>query len=376
MMTMGRRWITAFGLTLTTAACGSSDIAEPGQDATRIERAQAPDSEFIPVELDQTVDDLVAELNKNTIQPMQMTILLKQLSGFFAPIATGANRAMSELGVTGNVLGLVSTTDGSDATPAQREQIVQAVNDGAEGIGISPQSDANAPAIDEAVDLNAHVVTLDTDTEMSKRAIFVGINNYHAGATAAETLLAALPEPPGTVMIHGNTTPTWYDAYDRTLGAKHRLQDAGYTVIVSQVLFTSSDDDDVAWMKPQLDAADPPVVGMLGLFNVSYRCALAAEAFGKPELPVVAFDFDPKTVELMREGRIIATHTQRQYYEGYLVPYILYGIKTIGLDATRAILAPHIAEDRAHMVNVGFDVVHADKVDAYIDFLDWIGADQ
>ncbi|XYH93584.1 hypothetical protein ACMHYB_37820 [Sorangium sp. So ce1128] len=56
-----------------------------------------------------------------------------------------------------------------------------------------------------------------------------------------------------------------------------------------------------------------------------------------------------------RQGRIKATHVQRQYYEGYLVPYILYGIKSIGLEATKAILAPQmIGDDR---VNLGLDVV-------------------
>ncbi|WP_207213731.1 hypothetical protein [Sorangium cellulosum] len=109
-------------------------------------------------------------------------------------------------------------------------------------------------------------------------------------------------------------------------------------------------------------------MGMLGLFNLSYRCALAAEAAGRPEIPVVAFDFEPQTVELMRAGRIAATHTQRQYYEGYLVPYILYGIETIGLDATKAILAPQLVG--GDKVDIGLDVVPGDRVDEYINFLD------
>lgn len=123
-----------------------------------------------------------------------------------------------------------------------------------------------------------------------------------------------------------------------------------------------------------MEAANPPVVGMLALFNLSYRCAMAAEAAGMQELPVVAFDFDAKTVDYMRQGRIKATHIQRQYYEGYLVPYILYGINSIGLDATKEILAPQM-DDEARF-NIGVDVVLAAKVDAYNDFLDTIGATQ
>ncbi len=53
------------------------------------------------------------------------------------------------------------------------------------------------------------------------------------------------------------------------------------------------------------------------------------------------------------------------------MPYILYGIKNIGLDATKKILAPLMVDDSR--VNTGLDVVTADKIDAYNDFLGAIG---
>ncbi|WP_437835703.1 hypothetical protein [Sorangium sp. So ce1153] len=71
---------------------------------------------------------------------------------------------------------------------------------------------------------------------------------------------------------------------------------------------------------------------------------------------------------------IKATHTQRQYYEGYLVPYILYGIKHIGLDATKTILAPLMVDE--FRVNTGLDVVMATDIDAYNDHLDALGVNQ
>ncbi|MGK3998503.1 hypothetical protein [Sorangium sp. So ce1024] len=68
----------------------------------------------------------------------------------------------------------------------------------------------------------------------------------------------------------------------------------------------------------------------------------------------------------------MALKRRLQYYEGYLVPYILYGIRAIGLDATKAILAPQMIDE--FRVNTGLDVVPADKIDAYYDFLSSIGA--
>ncbi|WP_437753616.1 substrate-binding domain-containing protein [Sorangium sp. So ce1389] len=376
MTRMGRRWMTTFGLALMTAACGASEETNEEEDVARITRAPTPESEFIPVELEATVDNLVARINENELQPMQMVVLLKNLGAFFTPIATGASRAMGELGVTGNVLGPTEQSDDPTSTQElQNQQMAEATANGAKGIGVSPFNDVNASAIDAASDQGVHVVTFDTDLVNSKRSIYVGMLNWSAGKTAGETLLKMLPSPPGTVMIHGNVGTDWVDGYERTQGAQEVLAAAGYATVVSQVYFFGGGDaDDVAWMTSQMQSADPPVVGMLGLFNLSYRCAMAAEAAGKPELPVVAFDFDPKTVDYMRQGRIKATHIQRQYYEGYLVPYILYGINSIGLDATKQILAPQMFDE--FRFNIGVDVVPGDRVDAYNDFLDSIGATQ
>ncbi|WP_437735529.1 substrate-binding domain-containing protein [Sorangium sp. So ce1335] len=370
------RWGSAFGLALLTAACGSSDAPGAGENAQPIKRLPMPENEFNPVELEATVDDLVTEINEGPIEPMQMTVLLKALGGFFAPITTGANRAMGELGVTGNVVGPpFQMGDQQEKMALQNQQIEQTVADGAEGIGISPFGDANAAAIDEAVAKGVDVVTLDSDLATSKRSIYVGTLSASAGQMAAKTLLGMLPPAPGTVVIHGNTDPTWSDGLARTDGARRALEEAGYRTAVRSVTWQEGGEAaDIASLSELIETADPPAVGVLGLFSVSYWCAMAAEAADRLDLPVVAFDFDPKTVDYMREGRIRATHVQRQYYAGYLVPYILYGIKRLGLEATTKILAPRMTENGRF--NIGLDVVPAGKVGAYNDFLASIGATQ
>ncbi|WP_437512584.1 sugar ABC transporter substrate-binding protein [Sorangium sp. So ce1099] len=375
---IGRNRAAAIGLMLMTAACGASDgDTDEERAATPIKRTPLPQNEFIPVEIEATIDELVAKINKSSIQPMQISVLLKSLNDFFAPIATGANRAMGELGVsgraTGNVLGSTSTSaDQEQLMALQTEQIEQTVADGAEGIAITPFGEGNAAALDEAIAKGIPVVTLDTELASSNRQIYVGILSESAGATAGKTLLKMLPEGPGTVLIHGWADPSWVDGVKRTHGARDVLEEAGYDVLVHQSIY---DDEarDVEVMRGKIEDADPPVVGLMGMFSDSYRCVLAADAAGAPDLPIVAFDFAPQTADYMRQGRIKATHVQRQYYEGYLGPYIVYGIKSIGLDATKEILAPHLEGDQ---FDLGVDVVRWNKVDAYIDFLDEIGAEQ
>ncbi|WP_437675536.1 sugar ABC transporter substrate-binding protein [Sorangium sp. So ce131] len=372
-----RSWAAASGLMLMMAACGGSET-DAERAATPIKRTPLPQNEFIPVKIEATIDELVAEINTSSIKPVQIAVLLKSLSDFFAPIATGANRAMGELGVsgrtTGNVLGSTETSpDQEELMELQTRQIKRAVADGAEGIVITPFGEGNVAALDDAASKGIPVVTLDTDLASSKREIYVGILSRSAGATAANTLIKSLPEGPGTVLIHGWADPSWADGVDRTQGAADELEKAGYDVIVHQSIY---DDEtrDVEVMRGEIKEADPPVVGLIGMFSDSYRCVLAADAVDAPDLPIVTFDFAPQTADYMREGRIKATHVQRQYYEGYLGPYIVYGIKSIGLEATKAILAPQLVE--GNQFDLGVDVVPGNKVDAYNDFLDEIGAEQ
>ncbi|XXX72962.1 substrate-binding domain-containing protein [Sorangium sp. So ce134] len=307
---------------------------------------------------------------------MQMAVLLKAVTGFFAPIAKGAIRAMGELDATGNVMGSPEPPgDQKKDMDLQTRQIQQVLMDGAEAIGITPFGDANAAAIDEAVASGVPVVTLDNDLAASRRSIYVGTLSKSAGATAAETLRPMLPSGPGTVVIHGNADPTWIDGTNRTQAARDVLEAAGYKTVVRQATWSDEGEaEDVEWMKTQIETADPPAVGLIGLFDIGFRCAMAAEAAGEPDLPVVTFDFHPRTVDYMRQGRIKATHIQRQHYQGYLVPYILYGIKNIGLDATKGILAPRMVDDSRF--DLGLDVIPAEKVDAYDEFLDMIDARQ
>ncbi|MGK3966618.1 substrate-binding domain-containing protein [Sorangium sp. So ce1667] len=371
-----RYWEAVFALTLMMA-CGTSNNDDAARNSTPIDRVQVPQNDFIPVELERIIDNLVTETNKTSVQPLRMAVLMKSLESSFAPIATGANRAMNELGAAGRIRGdvlgpLEGSTDHFTSMDLQNQQIAATVADGAKGIAITPVGENNVATIDQAVAKGIPVVTLETDVVTSKRQIYVGILNEPAGAAAGHSLLVLLPPGPGMVLIHGWVEPSWVDGVARTQGAMDVLRAAGYDVLVHAV--NDDEAEDVAMMKSVIETADPPVVGLIGMFSDSYRCAMAADAAGAPDLPIVAFDFAPQTVDYMRQGRIKATLVKRQYYEGYLGPYIVYGIKSIGLDATREILAPRMAD--GGRFDIGIDVVPADKVDVYKHFLDVIGASQ
>jgi len=365
--------MTAVGVALLSAACGSGS---PDASNKVIQRQTVPDSQFKPAALEATIDDLVTAIEKTPAESHKMAILLKQLTGFFASVATGSNRAISELQVTGTVVGPASPTgDQTQNIMLQDMFLQQALTEGYDTLGISPQATSLDSDIDAYVAKGVPVVALDSDAPDSMRSLYVGTINKAAGVTGGNTLLGMLPPAPGTVIVLGNTDTTWADGIDRTAGAQGVLEAAGYTVqVISTDWSMTGEASNVTALQAALTGASPPAVGMLGLFSAGYRCAMAAQANGMTgaDIKIVGFDFDPSTVMFLQSGLMQATHAQREYYEGYLVPYVLYGIKVLGLDATKAILKPQMVDD--FRVDTGVDVVPAAQVDDYNAFLDSIGA--
>ena len=307
---------------------------------------------------------------------MKMGVLLGGLSAFWAPVVTGANLATSELKLSGSVAGPANPNGDHDATVAlQRAYLQQAVAENYDGLGIARISTDENPDIDAATAKNIPVVTLDSDAPDTMRGVFVGTISTDAGVKGAQTILGMLPAAPGTVVLFGNTDVQWTDGIARTTAAQGALVAAGLYGHGGQLDMDSDRPDvDVAALKDAITTANPPAVGMLGVFSTSFRCAMAAEALGKTsaDLTIVTFDFDPITVQYMRSGLVKATHVQREYYEGYLVPYILYGIKSLGLDKTKQILHDGMVDDGRF--STGIDIVTADKIDTFNAFLDSIGA--
>jgi ribose transport system substrate-binding protein len=357
-------------LSLTVAACSDS-----GSSAKKkvIEREGVTDSIFKPKDLETTVNNLVTAIAETDATEMRMDINLKSLSGYWDPIVVGANRAMSELDVTGDVSSPQKDT-GDEAIQEQVQMLKDAREAGTNGIAVAPFETPATEEINAASDAGIPVVTIDSDLPDSKRDLYVGTLNDAAGKTGGETLVEYLPSGGGTVIILGHDDPGWPAGYARSMGAKEVLEDAGYTVVVRRTDWTTEGEDlDLAFLADAIANADPPVVGMIGMFSNAYRCAMAAEAASltADDVAIVAFDFDAKTVGYMESGLIRATHAQRQYYMGYLTPYVLYGMNVLGKEETLKILDKQVVD--GDLFNAGLDIVAGDQLDEYYSFLDDLG---
>lgn len=365
------RCLCLASLAFALSACGASEDAAPKKVVTRV---QIPDSDFKPVDLEATVNELVSEIGKTDSKPLQLGVVLKSLTGYWEPVKLGANRAFGELGVSGVVVAPAEETEEA-ARARQLEMLEEREGEGYQGLGLAPLADNVQDQIDSLEASGTPVITIDSDLPGSKRQLYIGTINYEAGRTSAETLVKLLPEGPGTVVVLGHLVEAdWPDGYQRTQGAQDVLEAAGYTVVVRKTHWDEGGEaDDVEFMTETLQDADPPAVGMLSMFSPTFRCARAVEAAGltADDVKVVGFDFEPETLTYMQSGLIQATHAQRQYYFGYMVPYVLYALDVLGAEKTFSILAPQMVD--AKRFNAGIDVVQSDQVEDYNAYLDSIG---
>jgi len=366
---------TTMLLALGLVACGENKDESGNKEITRVEVADSP---FRPDDLEKSIDNLVDALGDSASEEMEITVITKPLnSGYWEPVRVGANRAMGELELVGQVEApVVSEDDDSQEVVAGRQSDLfkQRREDGYNGIAIAPMDNSLTEEINAAVDQDVVTVTLDSDLPDSARQLYVGTNNRQAGYTAGQTLAGLITETRGTVYCLGTADPSWVDGYERTAGAAEALEEAGFTAVMHTIGWgPETIENDFTVLTDALENADPPVVGMVGMFSNAFRAAEVAEQFGlEPgDIKIAAFDFEPDTLKYMESGYIQATHAQRQYYMGYLLPYAMYSIKVLGFEATTDILKDQMVGP--NKFDTGIDVVGADQVDEFGEFLDSLG---
>jgi len=366
---------TGLVVTLACVACGDGEGTNDGRQGGEIERVPVSENRFKPVELEETIDELVRDLEASRRPDnMSLGVVLKELNHFWRPVVVGANRALGELEIAGAVQGSAERgTDTEAATAEQLEFVTEQRELDYSGLGIAPFGEALAQPIDEIVAEGKPVVTIDTDLPASDRQLYVGTDNTRGGETAGQTLVDLLDGQTGRVIILGNTDETWADGFSRTNAAADVIRSAGNEVQILHSIWDPA--QEIAQAQAAIEAENAtPIVGLLGVFANAHALATGAQQAGLTTMPkIVAFDFDPATLSFMQEGVIHATHVQRQYYMGYISLYLLYSINTVGLDATKAAMSDHLL--RGFHIDTGLDVIRTEDLAEYNAFVDELGID-
>jgi ribose transport system substrate-binding protein len=191
-----------------------------------------------------------------------------------------------------------------------------AVDSHPDGILVSPaQPDLFKTAIDSAIDAGIPVITVDSDSPHSRRALFLGTDNYRAGFESGNTMASILNGHGGLVVIK---IAGQDNQEERARGLRDALKKYPSMIVGAEV--NDSGDSQVAG-----DA----VAGMLqngghpsGIICLEASCGPGvAKAFDKlgmaGKIPILAMDANPETLTLIGQGYINATIAQKPYTMGY-----------------------------------------------------------
>jgi ribose transport system substrate-binding protein len=339
----------------------------------------APVSPFVPVAIENVIDSLVNAITQKKLAPSAkppVAVLLKDVTGFWAPIAIGANRMSGRL-VCPTVVEaplIVDESVSEDVKAVEQNKYIQKYLDSRlyQAMAVAPFSATgdSVQYINEFVAQCGPVVTIDSDSPDSQRAYNIATANYQAGLTAASTIRKVL-NTGDAVAVFGTTDPSWESGLERAQGAEDGAAAAGLTV-APRIPVVWNDDTDLASIVAAISDPTLNIKGLLCMYSDSDRCAAAVEAVGKKGgIQIVGFDMEAATKTYFDQGYFYGIAVQRQYYMGELGVLVPYSIETIGPAKTAALIQPILVD--GFLLDTGLDIITSDNYANYIDYLSSLG---
>jgi ABC-type sugar transport system substrate-binding protein len=157
-------------------------------------------------------------------QQKHVTILASVPDMAFPFFVHMMNQIKAEAGKLGDVE--VVESDGQRSSPKQTADIEAAITRGVDGIVISPNEvDALAPALQEAVDANIPVVTIDRRVDAVPGILaHVGADNVKGGEAQGELIMKLFPDGANVMNLQGQSGAS--PAIDRNKGLHNVLDKA------------------------------------------------------------------------------------------------------------------------------------------------------
>jgi ABC-type sugar transport system substrate-binding protein len=221
----------------------------------------------------------------------------------------GMEAKAEELGVNAEFIG----PEKSDAT-LQVGVIESVIARNPAAIAISPNDPATVnELIAKASAQGIKVITWDADAPDSERILYIGTDNYNAGATAAETLSKVLDGKGKVAILNGALTAL--NAQQRTNGFKDWMAKNAPDIEIVDDQPTNDDANTSASVAEAILQAHPDLAGFYGVTgNGVPGAGVAVKGANKcGEVHIVGFDVVPQGIELMRGGCVDALISQRPY---------------------------------------------------------------
>jgi ribose transport system substrate-binding protein len=358
---------------------GLGDVArvDGGPPSGDTAPAQSP---FAPAAIENVIGSMltaVTDQNLTASAKPPIAVLLKDLTGFWAPVVTGANRMSASLACASVVqapLILDPANYPIDQAATDQNQYVASYLSGGiyKGMAYAPQAD-NAETvqyINNFVSQRGPVVTIDSDAQDTNRSYLIATANYQAGLTAGTKIAEAL-QPGETVAVFGTIITAWVSGMQRAQGAEDGAAAAGLTVAARIPTIFDVTTDSAALTAALTDPAQT-IKGLICVYSNASTCAQVVETLGLlGQVQIVGFDMTSDTKNYFDKGYFYAIAVQRQYYMGELGVLVPYTINVLGPAQTAALLQPLLVG--ADFIDTGIDLITTANYNDYMTFLSTLG---
>jgi ribose transport system substrate-binding protein/inositol transport system substrate-binding protein len=203
-------------------------------------------------------------------------------------------------------------SDGQDQAPKQTADLEAALTKGVKGIVISPHSvDAMAPALQEAVDANVPVVTIDRRVPSVGGVLaHVGADNTKGGEAQGNLIVKMFPD--GATIINLQGTPGASPAIDRNKGLHNVLDKAKdkYKIVFEQTAGFDRAKGLSVTEAALAGMSTPPQVIVAANDDMALGALEAVKARNLKDIVILGFDALPETLGKIRDGEITATIEQ------------------------------------------------------------------
>ena len=186
-------------------------------------------------------------------------------------------------------------------------------------------------AIDAAVAAGIPVVTIDADSPKSKRALFIGTNNYQVGQTGGEILAKEL-NGKGSVVVY--SIPGQENIEERLEGYKRVLARHPEIRIVQTVDIHGESNAAFDGTKAILESKKVPDAFVC---LEALACAEVADVLDRAHIhgkTIIAMDTNDTTIEWIDKGMIRATIAQKPYTMAYYGLHVVDDLHHNKLPAT------------------------------------------
>jgi inositol transport system substrate-binding protein len=203
-------------------------------------------------------------------------------------------------------------SDGQDSSPKQTADIEAALAKGVKGIVLSPHTvDAMAPALQEAIDANVPVVTIDRRVPSVTGILgHVGADNVKGGEAQGELIVKMFPD--GATIVNLQGTPGASPAIDRNKGLHNVLDKAGakYKIVAEQTANFHRDEGLKITESLLAGMSAPPQVINAANDDMALGAIEAVKARNLKGVVIIGFDALPEALGKVRDGELAATIEQ------------------------------------------------------------------